>query len=854
LPAPIAGPVGGARAQLQQALGADYQLGPLLGTGGFAEVYAAWDLRLKREVAVKTLRADVVASADMLWRFQREAEGIARLRHPHIVPVYVVGQKDGTAFFVMPKIEGASLADAMRSQSRWSLPDVCRILREAAGALGEAHRAGLIHRDVKPENLMLEGPGRRVVVMDFGIAKSIGETGAGLTATGLIMGTPHYMSPEQGTGIEKVSPLSDQYSLGVVGFRLLTGRLPFEGDTPQAIIYQHAAAPTPSIEALRPDAPAGLIRALSRALSKSPDDRWPSMEAFSEEIARVAQEVAGEFRSGRSQESYRARTDRARVTTNRILRSSLALTVLGTAAFAVLYPRAESYGPRRVLGQRDEAVASAIRTLRADGVPPGSQRSTRAYFFGPFAFLQEAVGHDSAVALLSGPAGGWGWEAREYDRARRTSVSAQAGPSGDVQSFFVSFAPDSILVSETSADSARIIAVAYLARHGVAATELSDERMSVFPGRRVTRRAFSWDLSRQRVVLGDDTSSVRAAVSVLGNRVVSSSIGFTSPPKFVSGLRAGTRDTLSSLGRVLGLCVFLVALVVATRRAARDTLQWTPAIRLAAVVALTLLVTYNIPVALTAASTVGFGVSGNSLNQIVDSLNVTLIATVVLSLMTLATFLAGESLTYERRPDILVGVGDAARGRLTMPELVPACLAGYAAAGVALAAIAAGLAAAHSWLGVPFDGGLFYSTGLYGPLPSFSVPSSIGSALPVGAVLLLLVSLSLGLRWPMWLTSIAWTIYFALARLDAAPTSEGRIVVEALVFSALPWFLLRHGALATIIALYVVFASQITADLIWAGGPYLVSAIAGIGFTLLPAIIAALAHLRRRTEQQQTPA
>ncbi len=263
-----------ARERLQNALGSGFEVRRLLGQGGFAEVYACWDTSLKREVAVKVLRRDLAAEPVLAERFRREAEAVARLRHPNIIPIYSVGEGDGLSYIVMPLVEGDSLRTWMEKDPRPSIDEVRRILAEAADALAEAHRHDIVHRDIKPDNIMLEGENRRVLVMDFGIAKAMSEVGTGLTATGMIIGTPQYMSPEQGSGEGNIDRRSDIYSLGIVGFQMITGQLPFAGNTVVALLIQHATDPPPPIRDLRPDCPADLARAVQRCLAKDPAARW----------------------------------------------------------------------------------------------------------------------------------------------------------------------------------------------------------------------------------------------------------------------------------------------------------------------------------------------------------------------------------------------------------------------------------------------------------------------------------------------------------------------------------------------------------------------------------------------------
>jgi eukaryotic-like serine/threonine-protein kinase len=267
-----------ARARLEQALGPTYELRELLGRGGFGDVYAAWDVRLKREVAIKALRADLVVTGGMLERFRREAEAAAGLRHPHIVPIYAVGEEGNVAWFAMPLVKGDSLRTVMEREGPFAPAEARRILREAASALAAAHAAGIIHRDIKPDNIMLEGPERRVLLMDFGIAKAVAEAEHGLTGSGFILGTPQYMSPEQAAGERIIDGRSDLYSLGVVGYQMLAGKAPFEGTSPGALIVGHVTQPPPPLQEVRPDLPAPLASTVMRCLAKQPADRWDSAE------------------------------------------------------------------------------------------------------------------------------------------------------------------------------------------------------------------------------------------------------------------------------------------------------------------------------------------------------------------------------------------------------------------------------------------------------------------------------------------------------------------------------------------------------------------------------------------------
>ncbi|HYL20841.1 MAG TPA: protein kinase [Gemmatimonadales bacterium] len=265
------------RERLQRVIEGKYRIEKLLGKGGMGAVFLAHDLTLEREVAIKVLPPDVAQDEQVVRRFQQEAKTAAKLDHPNIIPIYRVESEGGLNYFVMKYISGTSLEDLLEKKEPLAVPEIQRILWEAACALGHAHQRGVVHRDVKPANIMFDHDGR-VMLTDFGISKAL-QAATGFTATGMIIGTPHYMSPEQGKGAP-VDGRADQYSLGVVGYRMITAELPFSGDSVHTIIYKHIYEAPPLASAKRPGIPGSLTVAISRALSKEPEQRFATMEEF----------------------------------------------------------------------------------------------------------------------------------------------------------------------------------------------------------------------------------------------------------------------------------------------------------------------------------------------------------------------------------------------------------------------------------------------------------------------------------------------------------------------------------------------------------------------------------------------
>jgi serine/threonine-protein kinase len=245
-------------------------------------VYCARDKRLKREIAIKILPPELSFRADIRQRFLREAETAAQLNHPNIVPIYTVEEKDNLVYFVMAYIKGDNLGQRLQQHGPIPPVEVRRILREVGDALAYAHHRNVIHRDIKPDNIIIDEETGRAMVTDFGIARALTDSGdSRLTATGMAIGTPAYMSPEQSAGDRAIDGRSDLYSLGVVGYQMLCGQPPFVANNTPSMLVKHLSEKPVPVDERWPDLPPDLARAVMICLEKDPNDRFPSAAAFS---------------------------------------------------------------------------------------------------------------------------------------------------------------------------------------------------------------------------------------------------------------------------------------------------------------------------------------------------------------------------------------------------------------------------------------------------------------------------------------------------------------------------------------------------------------------------------------------
>lgn len=265
------------RQLLVDATTGDYEIMGELGRGGMAVVYTATEVHLARRVAIKILPPELTFTRGAAERFQREAKTAAALDHPNIIPIYRISSGGRLFWYAMKFLEGRSLAEILQEKGLLTVGETVAILEQVGNALDYAHQRGVVHRDVKPGNVMLDVSGR-VTVTDFGIAKEL--TGGALTGSGAILGTPYYMSPEQCRGGAEITGAADQYSLGVMAYQMVCGQLPFEADSAIDVIHKHVAEAPPPLDQILPGLPKHVINAINRAMSKKAFERFPTVQAM----------------------------------------------------------------------------------------------------------------------------------------------------------------------------------------------------------------------------------------------------------------------------------------------------------------------------------------------------------------------------------------------------------------------------------------------------------------------------------------------------------------------------------------------------------------------------------------------
>jgi len=815
------------RERLQRALGEGWQITRLIGRGGFAEVYAALDVSLRREVAVKTLRHDIEVSPQMLQRFRREAESVARLRHPNIVPIYQVGEGEGIVYFIMPVIEGESLANALIRGGSFTIAETTRVLREVAGALGAAHRMGVVHRDVKPDNIMLEGPERRAVVMDFGIAKLADAAEARLTGTGLLIGSPHYMSPEQAAGESVLDQRSDEYSLAVVGYQMLAGRMPFESTSVQSILFKQMTETPPPITELRPDVPPALAAVLARALAKKPDDRFQTMEEFA---AALPANDSRESSSRRQTLDMRTRVDLARATIRRWKWAALAAGVVGAIGTWTAFRATEPAAALAVAGTEADALfaaKSALPGLRGARIHTDLVNDDSVYRFIYTAGRSRPMADSIASTLAL-----WRWAVRGPTSAPRR-MAVEVGAGGHIVAQEVTWA-DSIKRPSVTGDSARTLAAAVLASHGWTPASVKFVSDSVIQGKSRLDHVLRWTVAGKPVATGADGAAVRQIeVRVQGDSANSYRESVILPPKPAGRSREVEAEIAVGLTILVGcvLSVFAVALIV--RRSRVDELQWKP------MVVLTL--AFGVP------ATVYTAVIASYKDQQAASAFLIVVMFGLLGAFILLPGVVAESVLSEHRPGAVTGLGDLARGKVLIPELATAALIAYP--------IALCLRAANGWSTVIEqmidkraaigDAGAVLSA----PAPALTTLVSLGTGWCMALVLGFGVALLVLRPWPRWIalvTPAALTLLFMLAT-----TTHGADIiipsVDVLVLTLVFW---EFGLWSAVATMFILVSLEGAITLFAAGGSNAMgAAIIAAAILCAPAALGIAASHRMRTGQ-----
>ncbi len=390
-----------------------YALERELGRGGMATVYLAWDLRHKRRVAIKVVRPELAAVLGP-ERFLREIEITAQLNHPHILPLLDSGDAGGFLYYAMPYAEGESLRGRLNREKQLPIEDAIAIAREVADALDYAHRHGVVHRDIKPENVLLQE--RHAVVADFGIARAISLAGGEkLTATGVAVGTPEYMSPEQASGRGELDGRSDIYALGCVLHEMLAGQPPFTGATAEAVLRQHLTVNPPAMSGIRAGVPARMARAVERCLAKSAADRFAT-------AAELARELAGSGQGGTTAGGP------VRLT-RRLALGVLAAAVLATAWWALRGAHVPARGPEF---PRTAVAVLPFQNLSADA--PGT-----TFAGGLHEELLTQLAHVAALKVIS-----------------RTSVMGYAGTTKPLKEIARELGVGSIVEGSVQVEGARL--------------------------------------------------------------------------------------------------------------------------------------------------------------------------------------------------------------------------------------------------------------------------------------------------------------------------------------------------------------------------------------------------------------
>jgi len=418
---------------LRAATSGEFEIIREIGRGGMARVYLAREIALDRQVALKVLSPLFSEYPEIVRRFQQEARTAGQLSHPHILPVFAVYQGDGLSFFTMPFVKGCSLRDILRAAGPLELEEALEYLRQAAKGLAYAHQHGVVHRDVKPENMLLEEATGRLLLTDFGLAKALGAES--LTLPGDMIGTPHYMAPEQCEGQQEVDARTDQYSLALVAYEMLIGEYPFAVEGLRELLMKQLKEDPPPLSERRPDVPLHVCQTIHRALSKDPEDRFDAIEDFaralmggagSEGVGRERRRRTGDATSAAHAKTVRMRKQLLRLHRKRRLRRWAGRGAVAVAASLTLYLGVAAVS-RGGAPPASEAARDAAERLQVAFVEVDALAVDGAELAGPPADL---LGSDADEVPVMPSAEGAGGEELAAAAAPRRPPIRSAGSAG----------------------------------------------------------------------------------------------------------------------------------------------------------------------------------------------------------------------------------------------------------------------------------------------------------------------------------------------------------------------------------------------------------------------------------------
>ena len=849
---PAAAAVADYRRRLQKALGESIELRGILGRGGFAEVYIGWDTRLKRELAVKALRPDLNSTPDLVERFRREAEAVANLRHPNIIPIYAVGEGEGVVFFTMPRIIGETLSAVIEREGRLDIPLACRVIADAASALDTAHRAGLIHRDIKPENIMLEGADQRALVMDFGIAKADGPDALkGLTGTGMFLGTPDYMSPEQATGARDIDVRSDQYSLALVAYRMLTGGRAFESDSMQGMMFKRATITPPRVTELNADVPEGVADAISRALSYDPVQRFASMAEFGAAItAGMGLAATGGGATVRRREPDMAtRVKEMHAALPGWKHPLVVAAVVGLAAFGALHRQAIARPGYEFGALRNDAVFTAKSWLAARlGGTPEFRFADLVASDSAYRVLQRAYGQPDADARVRKDGLVWRWRSLFRDSAG-TPWRVSVAPGNRVVGF-VHTIPDSVPRPSVDEATARSLAVAELKAFGITEDGLTWVGDSIIKRKQRSDHVLTWRRRGSEMGIGaTDSATHRVGVTVIGDRVERVGQWIDVPAATMKSL--GEKSWLVRGYQITSVVVMVLlgiaAMVVVVVRQRSDAMQWKLGLRLVAVFGV-FVVPMTIYSLVRQTESTATAAPDNALWSALLGVGILIVFG---GGMILAATVGAESLAAELRPRMFGGVHDLLRGRLRIPEMAVAATHGTIAGAVALGAMALADYAAVRWLGVAVRA---ESPDMLSVDPLFlEVWSNVGPAIFIALALCFALVAARRLRTP---DTIAIAVVALLAGGVGNPNDGYEALGLVAASAALTIAAWHRGLLAAFVAAHLllgfrpVFALATTGS--WSTTPLWIAI--GLAIALTPLALGVSAYLLVRQQPVKSTA